>query len=134
MAYGNMESPVNKIHGKLNKRQKDIYRSKQFRAPSGAIIAEGPQEVYQIHYPRNYKLSPVTPAEKAHQDLFAEAAKLTAQQLLPDAPERAMWIQRFEAQLREPEALNPAKPPKVYPSFRAFVRTAILFQLKNERH
>lgn len=133
MAKVELENPVKNVKGKLNKRQKDVYRVKQFRSPTGAVIAEGKQEVYHIQYPRNYKLSPVTEKEKAHQDLFAKACKLATAQLQPDAPELPKWVARFEAQRKKPEALNPAQPPKTYKSFRAFVRTAIFFQLKNEQ-
>lgn len=133
MAKVQFNDPVEIIKGKLNKRQKDVYRVKSFRSPSGAVVMQGTQEVYRINHPRDYELSPVTPKEKAHQDLFKQACQMAAQQLLPEAPERAQWIKRFDAQLSKPEALDPAKPPKRYGNFRAFVRTAILFQLKYQQ-
>jgi hypothetical protein len=130
MAKAEFNDPVEIIRGKLNKRQKDIYRIKSFRSPTGAVVMQGPQEVYRINHPRDYDLSPVTPNEKAHQDMFKQACQMAALQLLPDAPERPLWVKRFDAQLSKPEALDPTKPPKRYGNFRAFVRTAIFFQLK----
>ena len=73
MAEVTFIAPVAKIEGKLNKKDKTVFRQKVTRDEQGRIIAEMKQEVYVVQHPRDWKKKPAKGAEKKKQDRWSEA-------------------------------------------------------------
>lgn len=136
MSKVTLSYPFEKMQGKTSGDGKIILRCKQYRDANGRIIAEGPQEAYVITNPRDRKKNPPTGAEQQYIELFAEASRRTTVEIAPDSPRRAYWQQRFQAQLTEPEHLNPSDPAsplrKTYRQLNTFVRSTIYNDLKSE--
>lgn len=136
MSKVTLSYPFDKMTGKTSGNGKIILRCKQYRDAKGRIISEGAQESYVITRPRDRKKNPPTAAEQQHLDLFGEASRRTTVEIAPDSPRRAYWQQRFEAQLTDPEHLNPSDPAspfrKTYRQLNTFVRSTIYNELKSE--
>ena len=58
MASLELQSTFLNIRGKLNKRERMIFRQKKYRAETGAVLGIGSQESYVIVNPRDYKKNP----------------------------------------------------------------------------
>lgn len=77
MAQVKLNVAFNQVRGKLNKRDKTIFRQKKYRADSGKVINYGAQEAYEVRNPRDYEKNPPKGAELANINSFAQASRLT---------------------------------------------------------
>lgn len=120
--------PVAKIEGKLNQKDKTVFRKKVARDDQGRVIAEMKQEVYVVQHPRDWKKNPAKGAEKAKLDRWSEACAKT-KQILDDPEGRALWQQRWQAQLQKPDVDAPVDrntgKRKIYIKFDCYVRSKI---------
>ena len=132
MAEVTFIAPVAKIEGKLNKKDKTVFRKKVARDHQGRVIAEMKQEVYVVQHPRDWKKKPAKGAEKAKQDRWAEACAKT-KQILDDPEQRALWEQRWLAQLNKAEQDAPIDRKtgkrKIYIKFDCYVRSKVWREL-----
>ena len=128
MAEVTFIAPVAKIEGKLNQKDKTVFRKKVARDDQGRVIAEMKQEVYVVQHPRDWKKNPAKGAEKAKQERWAEASAKT-KQILDDPEQRALWQGRWQAQLKKAEADAPIDPRtkrrKIYIKFDCYVRSKV---------
>jgi hypothetical protein len=135
MAQTTLIAPVDTIRGKLYKRDRTILRRKVARDPQGRVIAELAQEAYVISNPRDWEKNPATGAEKANMDNWKAACQRAKAEMQDDAL-RAAWQQRWEAQLRRPDADAPIDPktkrPKIYIRFDCYVRAVIFRELSSK--
>ena len=65
MATPTYIAPIKGFTGKLNKKDKIVFRQKHTRDANGAIIAEMKPEAYVVQHPRDWKKKPAQGAEKA---------------------------------------------------------------------
>ena len=77
MAKVELNVALKNARGKLNKRDKTIFRQKKYRADSGKVINYGAQEAYEVRNPRDYKKNPPQGAELENITSFAQASRLT---------------------------------------------------------
>ena len=128
MAEVTFIAPVAKIEGKLNKKDKTVFRQKVTRDEQGRVIAEMKQEVYVVQHPRDWKKKPAKGAEKEKQDRWSEACAKT-KQILDDPEQRALWHERWQTQLKKAEADAPFDPRtgkgKIYIKFDCYVRAKV---------
>ena len=121
-------APVEGITGKLNKKDKTVFRQKIARDSDGRVICPMQKEVYVVQHPRDWNKNPAKGAEKLKQDRWAEACAKT-KQILDDPEQRALWQQRWQAQLKKAEPDAPIDPrtnrPKIYIKFDCYVRAKI---------
>lgn len=121
-------APVEGITGKLNKKDKTVFRQKIARDSDGRVICPMQKEVYVVQHPRDWNKNPAKGAEKLKQDRWAEASAKT-KQILDDPEQRALWQQRWQAQLKKAEPDAPIDPrtnrPKIYIKFDCYVRAKI---------
>ena len=119
-------APVEGITGKLNKKDKTIFRQKIARDSDGRVICPMQKEVYVVQHPRDWKKNPAKGAEKLKQDRWAEASAKT-KQILDDPEQRALWQGRWQAQLKKVEPDAPIDPRtgkrKIYIKFDCYVRS-----------
>ena len=128
MAKVTFIAPVAKIEGKLNQKDKTVFRKKVARDDQGRVIAEMKQEVYVVQHPRDWKKKPAKGAEKLKQERWAEASAKT--KAILDNPElRSQWEQHWQAQLKKAEADAPIDPRtkrrKIYIKFDCYVRSKV---------
>ena len=128
MAEVKFIAPVEGITGKLNQKDKTVFRKKVVRDDQGRVIAEMKQEVYVVQHPRDWKKNPAKGAEKVKQDRWKEACAKT-KAILDDPEQRALWKERWQAQLKKAEADAPIDPctkkRKIYIKFDCFVRAKV---------
>ena len=119
-------APVEGITGKLNKKDKTVFRQKIARDPDGRVICSMQKEVYVVQHPRDWKKKPAKGAEKLKQDRWAEASAKT-KQILDDPEQRTLWQQRWQAQLKIADPDAPSDPRtgkrKIYIKFDCYVRS-----------
>ena len=119
-------APVEGITGKLNKKDKTVFRQKIARDSDGRVICPMQKEVYVVQHPRDWKKKPAKGAEKLKQDRWAEASAKT-KQILDDPEQRALWQGRWQAQLKKAEPDAPIDPRtgkrKIYIKFDCYVRS-----------
>ena len=119
-------APVEGITGKLNKKDKTVFRQKIARDSDGRVICPMQKEVYVVQHPRDWKKNPAKGAEKLKQDRWAEASAKT-KQILDDPEQRALWQGRWQAQLKKAEPDAPIDPRtgkrKIYIKFDCYVRS-----------
>ena len=115
MAEVTFISPIAKIRGKLNQKDKTVFRKKVARDDQGRVIAEMKQEVYVVQHPRDWKKHLPKGAKKQSLDY---------------------WIticQRAKGELKHGKTNTPINPatrkPQVYTRFDCFVRTTIFRSL-----
>mgnify|MGYP003495924580 FL=1 len=128
MAEVTFIAPVAKIEGKLNQKDKTVFRKKVARDDQGRVIAEMKQEVYVVQHPRDWKKKPAKGAEKLKQERWAEASAKT--KAILDNPElRSQWELQWQAQLKKAEADAPIDPRtkrrKIYIKFDCYVRSKV---------
>ncbi len=140
MASLELQSTFLNIRGKLNKRERMIFRQKKYRAETGAVLGIGSQESYVIVNPRDYKKNPPQGTELRNIKVFAEASRLTTlilksgtlteeelalmtdEQRAEQETYRAQLADfkvRFKAQLKKPDPQAPAltkKDPQYNPN------------------
>lgn len=125
-------SPVDYMSGKLNKKDKTVFRQKFAHDSNGAVIRPMKKEVYVIQNPRDWKKNPAKGAEKVKQDRWAEACAKTKAILL-EPEQRALWQQLWQAQLKKAEPDAPMDPHtgnrKIYIKFDCYVRAKIWYEL-----
>ena len=121
-------APVDYMSGKANKKDKTVFRQKFAHDSKGAVICPMRREVYVIQNPRDWKKNPAKGAEKQKQDRWAEVCAKT-KAILDDPEQRAMWQQRWQAQLKNAEPDAPIDPHtdkrKIYIKFDCYVRSKI---------
>ena len=121
-------APVEGITGKLNKKDKTVFRQKIARDSDGRVICPMQKEVYVVQHPRDWKKKPAKGAEKLKQDRWAEASAKT-KQILDDPEQRALWQQRWQAQLKKADLDAPIDPRtgkrKIYIKFDCYVRAKV---------
>lgn len=132
MAQSNLIFPVESLHGKITKKSKTVFRRKCAYDENGNIIAQYAQESYVVEHPRDFKKNPPKGAEKQRLDNWTIACQRAKNELKNEVL-AASWKQRFQAQLKHPEADAPIDPnthkPKVYTRFDCYVRAAIFREL-----
>ena len=132
MAQSNLIFPVESLHGKITKMSKTVFRRKCAYDENGNIIAQYAQESYVVEHPRDFKKNPPKGAEKQRLDNWTIACQRAKNELKNEVL-AANWKQRFQAQLKHPEADAPIDPnthkPKVYTRFDCYVRAAIFREL-----
>ncbi len=125
-------TPIDYMSGKLNQKDKTVFRQKFARDSNGAIIRPMKKEVYVIQHPRDWKKNPAKGAEKVKQDRWAEACAKT-KSILHDPVQRALWQQRWQTQLKKAEPDAPIDPytgkPKIYIKFDCYVRSKVWREL-----
>ena len=126
-------APVETIKGKLQNRDKTIFRRKRVFDADGRVIGQLAQEAYVVKNPRDWKKNPPKGAEKQRIDNWTAACKQTAE--IRKYPELlAQWKQRWETQLNKPEADAPMDKktgkPKIYIRFDGYVRATIFRELQ----
>ena len=135
MAEVTFISPVAKIEGKLNKKDKTVFRQKVTRDEQGRVIAEMKQEVYVVQHPRDWKKKPAKGAEKEKQDRWSEACAKT-KQILDDPEQRTLWQQRWQTQLKKADLDAPIAPRtgrrKIYIKFDCYVRAKVWRRLSEK--
>ena len=133
MAKSNLIFPVDTLRGKITKKSKTVFRRKSTYDENGNIIGQGAQESYVIENPRDWKKNPPVGAEKRRLDNWTVACQRAKIELRDEAL-AAAWKQRFQAQLKTPEADAPVDPrtrkPKTYIRLDCFVRAAIFRSLQ----
>ena len=132
MANVTVITPGDKIVGKLNMKYKTVFRQKCVRDSHGKVIAEMAQEAYVVQHPRDWKKTPAKGAEKEKIDRWTEACAKT-KQILDDPELRALWQQRWQAQLKKAELDAPMDPRtkkrKIYIKFDCYVRSKVWREL-----
>jgi hypothetical protein len=128
MAEVTFIAPVAKIKGKLHQKDRTVFRKKMVRDDEGRIIAEMKQEAYVVKHPRDWKKNPAMGAEKAKLDRWKEVCAQT-KQILNDPDQRALWQERWQAQLKKAETDAPIDPRtrkrKIYIKFDCYVRSTV---------
>lgn len=121
-------APVEGITGKLNKKDKTVFRQKFAYDSNGRVICPMKKEVYVVRNPRDWKKNPAKGAEKEKQDRWAEACAQT-KAILDDPALRSLWEQQWQAQLKKAEADAPIDPrtkkQKIYIKFDCYVRAKV---------
>ena len=121
-------APVEGIRGKLNKKDKTVFRQKIARDSDGRVICPMQKEVYVVQHPRDWKKNPAKGAEKLKQDRWAEASAKT-KQILDDPEQRSLWQVRWQAQLKKADSDAPIDPRtgkrKIYIKFDCYVRAKV---------
>ena len=121
-------APVEGITGKLNKKDNTVFRQKIARDSDGRVICPMQKEVYVVQHPRDWKKKPAEGAEKLKLDRWKEACAKT-KQILDDPEQRALWQQRWQAQLKKADLDAPIDPRtskrKIYIKFDCYVRAKV---------
>lgn len=121
-------APVEGITGKLNKKDKTVFRQKFAYDSNGRVICPMKKEVYVVRNPRDWKKNPAKGAEKEKLDRWAEACAQT-KAILDDPALRIKWEQQWQAQLKKAEADAPMDPRtkkrKIYIKFDCYVRSKV---------
>ena len=121
-------APVEGITGKLNKKDKTVFRQKIARDSDGRVICPMQKEVYVVQHPRDWKKKPAEGAEKLKLDRWKEACAKT-KQILDDPEQRALWQERWQAQLKKAEPDAPVDrrtgKRKIYIKFDCYVRAKV---------
>ena len=127
-------APVETIKGKLQNRDKTIFRRKRVFDEQGHVIGELSQEAYVVHNPRDWKKNPPKGAEKQRIDNWTEACK-QASDIRKDPEQLAIWKQRWAAQLQTPEPDAPLDKKtgrqKIYVRLDGFIRATIFRELSS---
>ena len=125
-------APVEGITGKLNKKDKTVFRQKIARDSDGRVICPMQKEVYVVQHPRDWKKKPAESAEKLKLDRWKEACAKT-KQILDDPEQRALWQGRWQAQLKKAEPDAPVDrrtgKRKIYIKFDCYVRAKVWREL-----
>lgn len=121
-------APVEGITGKLNKKDKTVFRQKFAYDSNGRVICPMKKEVYVVRNPRDWKKNPAKGAEKEKLDRWAEACAQT-KAILDDPALRSLWEQQWQAQLKKAEPDAPIDPRtkkrKIYIKFDCYVRSKV---------
>jgi len=128
-------APVETIKGKLQNRDKTIFRRKRVFDAQGHVIGELAQEAYVVHNPRDWKKNPPKGAEKQRIENWSAACQ-QASTIRKDPEQLTLWKQRWEEQLQHPEADAPIDKktgkPKIYIRLDGFIRATIFRELQKQ--
>lgn len=128
-------APVETIKGKLQNRDKTIFRRKRVFDAQGHVIGELAQEAYVVHNPRDWKKNPPKGAEKQRIENWSAACQ-QASVIRKDPEQLTLWKQRWEEQLQHPEADAPIDKktgkPKIYIRLDGFIRATIFRELQKQ--
>ncbi len=128
-------APVETIKGKLQNRDKTIFRRKRVFDAQGHVIGELAQEAYVVHNPRDWKKNPPKGAEKQRIENWSTACQ-QASVIRKDPEQLTLWKQRWEEQLQHPEADAPIDQktgkPKIYIRLDGFIRATIFRELQKQ--
>lgn len=128
-------APVETIKGKLQNRDKTIFRRKRVFDAQGHVIGELAQEAYVVHNPRDWKKNPPKGAEKQRIENWSTACQ-QASVIRKDPEQLTRWKQRWEEQLQHPEADAPIDKktgkPKIYIRLDGFIRATIFRELQKQ--
>lgn len=151
MAKSTLIYPIETIKGKVNHRDKFVFRQKRYRDEKGKVIHEGSQESYIVKFPRDWDANPATEAELRKINLWKQACARTKviirkpeditndTTLSDEAKAQALatlelWKKRFNAQRTKGESDSPINPKTgkrlCYQRFDCFVRAVILRELQ----
>ena len=132
MAEITFMAPVETIKGKMQNRDKTIFRRKRVFDLQGHVIGQLAQEAYVVKNPRDWKKNPPKGAEKQRIDNWTKACQ-QARDIRKDPEQLAVWKQRWEAQLQHPEADAPIDKTtgkrKIYIRLDGYIRAAIFRSL-----
>jgi hypothetical protein len=126
-------APVETIKGKLQNRDKTIFRRKRVFDANGHVIGQLSQEAYIVKNPRDWEKNPPKGAEKQRIDNWAAACQ-QASEIRKNPKILSQWKQRWAAQLQTPEAGAPIDKktgrPKIYIRLDGFIRATIFRELQ----
>ena len=128
-------APVETIKGKLQNRDKTIFRRKRVFDANGHVIGQLAQEAYVVKNPRDWKKNPPKGAEKQRIDNWAAACQQAAE-IRKNPEQLEQWKQRWAAQLQHPEPNAPLDKktgkPKIYIRLDGFIRAIIFRELQKQ--
>ncbi len=126
--------PVDTIQGEIVHHSGFIFRRKHAHDENGRVLKAGKQECFKVVHPRDFEKTPPQGREKEHFDLWTEACRRASKEKNPDHPRYSYWRERWRAQLQQPDPACPIDPKtkakKSYYQFDCFIRTAILWKLR----
>ncbi len=139
MAKVDLIEPVSGIRGSFRKGGV-VNRRKKYRDSKGRVVNESETEAYVVRNPRDWKKHPAQGRELLSQQRFSEASAQVRQILMAAKPDYTptqqelntlrYWQERFEAQLRKPEAWAPIDTRtgtrKSYCRLDAYIRTCLM--------
>lgn len=128
-------APVETIKGKLQNRDKTIFRRKRIFDATGHVIGQLSQEAYIVKNPRDWKKNPPKGAEKQRIDNWSAACQQAAE-IRKNPEQLEQWKQRWAAQLQHPEPNAPLDKktgkPKSYIRLDGFIRAIIFRELQKQ--
>ena len=128
-------APVETIKGKLQNRDKTIFRRKRVFDANGHVIGQLSQEAYIVKNPRDWKKNPPKGAEKQRIDNWSAACQRAAE-IRKNPEQLEQWKQRWAAQLQHPEPNAPLDKktgkPKIYIRLDGFIRAIIFRELQKQ--
>ena len=135
MAKFSLTAIFERLTGKLNRKDKVIFRSTRRYDAQGRVVLDG-KHAYAVKDKRNFKKKPPRGAEKQNMDLMVEAQRLTKQYLSSDSADLTELRTRFDRQLatgkpdKEAPVLKKTGRQKVYSQFDRFVFALIYNRLR----
>ena len=128
-------APVETIKGKLQNRDKTIFRRKRIFDATGHVIGQLSQEAYIVKNPRDWKKNPPKGAEKQRIDNWSAGCQQAAE-IRKNPEQLEQWKQRWAAQLPHPEPNAPLDKktgkPKIYIRLDGFMRAIIFRELQKQ--
>ena len=137
MAKFSLTAIFERLTGKLNRKDKVIFRSTRRYDAQGRVVLDG-KHAYAVKDKRNFKKKPPRGAEKQNMDLMVEAQRLTKQYLSSDSVDLTELRTRFDRQLatgkpdKEAPVLKKTGKQKVYSQFDRFVFALIYNRLRTQ--
>lgn len=138
MAKFSLTSIFEDLIGKLNRKDKIIYRRTRRYDAQGRLVLEEKHAYTQVDQ-RSFKKKPPRGAEKQNMEIMAEAQRLTNQLLASDSADLTELNVRFERQLKtgkpDPDApvLKKTGKQKIYTQFDRFVYALIYNRLRQQQ-
>ena len=137
MAKFSLTSIFEDLIGKLNRKDKIIYRRTRRYDAQGRLVLEEKHAYTQVDQ-RNFKKKPPRGEEKRNMEIMKEAQRLTNQYLASDATDLTELRTRFDKQLAtgKPDAeapvLKKTGKQKIYTQFDRFVYALIYNRLRQQ--
>ena len=137
MAKFSLTAIFERLTGKLNRKDKVIFRSTRRYDAQGRVVLDG-KHAYAVKDKRNFKKKPPRGAEKRNMDIMVEAQRLTNQYLSSDSSDLTELRERFDVQLAtgKPDAeapvLSKTGKQKIYAQFDRFVYALIYARLRQQ--
>ena len=137
MAKFSLTSIIERLTGKLNRKDQIIYRSTRRYDAKGRLVLDDKHAYTQVDK-RNFKKKPPRGEEKRNMEIMKEAQRLTNQYLASDATDLTELRERFDKQLAtgkpDPDApiLKKTGKRKIYTQFDRFVYALIYNRLRQQ--